>query len=103
MPAARSGAAVVRQTRLWLGLVLFTYLTTHFVNHALGLVSIDAMLAGREWFVLLWRSYPGTLALYTALLVHLSLAYWSLYRRARSVCPDGRRCSSASASPSRCS
>jgi adenylate cyclase len=81
MPGARSGAAVVRQTRLWLGLVLFTYLTTHFLNHALGLVSIDAMLAGREWFVLLWRSYLGTLALYTALTVHLSLAYWSLYRR----------------------
>ena len=81
MPAARSGAAVVRQTRLWLGLVLFTYLATHFLNHALGLVSLDAMLAGREWFVLLWRSYPGTIGLYTALVVHLSLAYWSLYRR----------------------
>src|SRR5512144_2430817 len=81
MPAARSGAAVVRQTRLWLGLVLFTYLTTHFLNHALGLVSIDAMLAGREWFVLLWRSYLGTLGLYAALTVHLSLAYWSLYVR----------------------
>ncbi len=81
MPAARSAAAVVRQTRLWLGLVLFTYLTTHFLNHALGLISIDAMLAGREWFVLLWRSYLGTLALYTALTGHLLLAYWSLYRR----------------------
>ena len=81
MPAARSGAAVVRQTRLWLGLVLFTYLTTHFLNHALGLVSIDAMLAGRGWFVLLWRSHLGTLTLYTALLGHLFLAYWSLYRR----------------------
>jgi adenylate cyclase len=45
MPAARSGAAVVRQTRLWLGLVLFTYLTTHFLNHALGLVSIDLQLS----------------------------------------------------------
>src|SRR5689334_211007 len=81
MPTARSGAAVVRQTRLWLGLVLFTYLTTHFLNHALGLISLDAMMAGRDWFVLLWRSRAGTLALYTALLGHLFLAYWSLYRR----------------------
>jgi len=64
-----------------LGLVLFTYLTTHFLNHALGLISIDAMLAGRGWFVLLWRGYLGTLALYTALTGHLLLAYWSLYRR----------------------
>ena len=81
MSTARSGAAVVRQTRLWMGLVLFTYLTTHFLNHALGLISLDAMAAGREWFLLLWRSRAGTVALYTALLVHLSLAYWSLYRR----------------------
>jgi len=81
MPPARSAAAVVRQIRLWAGLVLFTYLTTHFLNHALGLVSVDAMLAGREWFVLLWRSRLGTLALYTAFTVHLLLAYWSLYRR----------------------
>ena len=81
MSTARSGAAVVRQTRLWLGLVLFTYLTTHFLNHALGLISLDAMAVGREWFLLLWRSRAGTVALYTALFVHLSLGYWSLYRR----------------------
>jgi adenylate cyclase len=81
MPAARSAAAVVRQVRLWSGLVLFTYLTTHYLNHALGLISIDAMLAGRDWFVVLWRSRLGTLALYGAITVHLLLAYWSLYRR----------------------
>ena len=81
MPPPRSAAAVVRQIRLWAGLVLFTYLTTHFLNHSFGLISIDAMLAGREWFVLLWRSRLGTLALYTAFTVHLLLAYWSLYRR----------------------
>jgi adenylate cyclase len=39
------------------------------------------MMAGRDWFVLLWRSRAGTLALYTALFGHLLLAYWSLYRR----------------------
>ena len=81
MPPTRSAAAVVRQIRLWAGLVLFTYLTTHFLNHSFGLISIDAMLAGREWFVLLWRSRLGTLALYTAFTVHLLLAFWSLYRR----------------------
>ena len=81
MPPARSAAAVVRQIRLWAGLVLLTYLTTHFLNHSFGLISIDAMLAGREWFVLLWRSRLGTLALYTAFTVHILLAYWSLYRR----------------------
>jgi adenylate cyclase len=77
----RSAAAVVRQIRLWTGLVLFTYLTTHFLNHALGLVSLDAMAAGQEWFVLVWRSLPGTIALYGSFSIHNWLALWALYRR----------------------
>ncbi len=81
MPPARSAAAAVRQIRLWTGLVLFTYLTTHFLNHALGLVSLEAMAAGQEWFVLLWRSWPGTIALYGSFSIHNLLALWALYRR----------------------
>ena len=81
MPPARSAAAVVRQIRLWTGLVLFTYLTTHFLNHALGLVSLEAMAAGQGWFVLIWRSLPGTVALYGSFGIHNLLALWALYRR----------------------
>jgi len=81
MPPARSAAAVVRQIRLWTGLVLFSYLTTHFANHALGLVSLDAMAAGQEWFILVWRSWPGTIALYGSFSIHNLLALWALYRR----------------------
>lgn len=81
MPPARSAAAVVRQIRLWTGLVLFTYLTTHFLNHALGLISLEAMAAGQEWFVLVWRSWPGTIALYGSFSIHNLLALWALYRR----------------------
>ena len=33
----------VRQVRLACGLVLFAYLVSHFVNHALGNVSTDAL------------------------------------------------------------
>ncbi len=81
MPPASSSAAVVIQVRLWSGLVLFAYLTTHFLNHALGLVSLDAMTAGRDWFGLLWRSLPGTIALYASFSTHNVLALWALYRR----------------------
>jgi adenylate cyclase len=81
MPPARSAAAVVRQIRLWTGLVLFTYLTTHFLNHALGLVSLEAMAAGQDRFVLVWRSLPGTIALYGSFGIHNLLALWALYRR----------------------
>ncbi len=75
-----SGSLAVR-TRLATGLILFTFLTTHYLNHALGLVSLGAMEDGRLWFLLLWRNPVGTLALYGALLTHFGLALWSLYRR----------------------
>jgi adenylate cyclase len=71
----------VRRTRLVTGLILLTYLSTHLLNHALGLISLDAMEWGRQWFLLLWRNPLGTAALYGALLTHLGLAIWALYLR----------------------
>ncbi|MSP39770.1 MAG: adenylate/guanylate cyclase domain-containing protein [Deltaproteobacteria bacterium] len=73
----------VRRTRLITGLILLTYLSTHLLNHALGLISLDAMEWGRYWFLLLWRNPLGTIALYGALLTHFSLALWALYQRRR--------------------
>jgi adenylate cyclase len=71
----------LRRVRLTTGLVLFTYLATHLANHSLGLISLDAMEWGREWFLLLWRNPLGTAALYASLLVHFSLALWAIYQR----------------------
>ena len=71
----------IRQLRLWSGLVLLAYLATHFANHALGLISLDQMEEGREWFLLLWRNPLATAVLYVSLVVHALLAFWSLYRR----------------------
>jgi adenylate cyclase len=72
---------IARPTRLISGLVLLTYLTTHFINHALGLISLQAMEEGRFWFLALWRNPLATAALYGALIIHLGLAFYSLYRR----------------------
>src|SRR5215467_9652927 len=71
----------IRRIRLTAGLVLLTYLTTHFINHALGLISLDAMEAGRVWFLALWRNPVATVLLYGSLIIHISLAFYSLYRR----------------------
>jgi adenylate cyclase len=71
----------IRRTRLVTGLVLFSYLTTHLLNHALGLISLDAMEAGRVWFLALWRNPIGTTAFYGSLLVHFGLALWAIYQR----------------------
>jgi len=71
----------VRRLRLAAGLVLLTYVVLHFLNHSLGLISLAAMEAGRWWFLALWRSWPGTVALYGAIIVHGILALWLLYQR----------------------
>ncbi|GIX48545.1 MAG: adenylate/guanylate cyclase domain-containing protein [Candidatus Tectimicrobiota bacterium] len=82
-------AATVRRLRLASGLMLFTFVLTHLLNHALGLVSLAAMEAGRRLFLALWRHPLGTLALYGALLLHLGLALWALYQRRRLRMPWG--------------
>jgi len=71
----------VRRTRLVTGFILFTYLSTHLLNHSLGLISLEAMEAGRVWFLALWRNAAGTTALYGSLLVHFGLALWAIYQR----------------------
>jgi adenylate cyclase len=74
-------AVHVRRLRLAAAFVLLTYVVLHFLNHSLGLVSLAAMEAGRWWFLALWRSWPGTVALYGAIVVHGVLALWLLYQR----------------------
>ena len=71
----------IRRTRLVTGLVLFSYLTTHLLNHALGLISLDAMEGGRVWFLALWRNPVATTAFYGSLLLHFGLALWAIYQR----------------------
>src|SRR5215471_10348599 len=72
---------MIGRFRLWSGYVLFFYVVTHFLNHALGLISLHALEIGRSGFVLLWDNPIGQTALFSALFVHLSLAFWSLYKR----------------------
>ena len=73
--------------RLGSGLVLMIFLTSHLINHALGIHSLAWMEAGRRIFDLVWRSTPGTVILCAALVLHLGLVLWSLYRRTNLVIP----------------
>ena len=71
----------VRQLRLACGLVLFSYVTLHYLDHALGNISVAAMEAGLVVHKAIWQSVPGAILLYSALLTHMSLGFWALYER----------------------
>lgn len=71
----------LRQVRLICGMILFSYLLSHYLNHALGNISLNAMEYGLRFHVAFWQSPVGTLLLYPALAVHASLGLWALYRR----------------------
>jgi len=72
---------LINRTRLYSGLVLFTYVSIHLINHSLGLISVATMQAMLDVVENIWESIPGTIVLYGALLTHLSLALLALYRR----------------------
>jgi adenylate cyclase len=71
----------VRQVRLASGLVLFAYLVSHFLNHALGNISMDALAAGVHYHVAFWQFPPVAIVFYASVLVHTGLGIWALYER----------------------
>src|SRR6516225_3322664 len=58
---------MVGRLRLWSGYVLLFYVTTHLLNHALGLISLRVVEMGRVWFVYIWQGLAGQTVLYGAL------------------------------------
>lgn len=72
---------MIRRIRLTTGLILFAFVTGHLLNHSFGIHSLALMEAGRAWFVLIWRTPVGSIALVGSLIIHLLLAAWALYDR----------------------
>jgi len=71
----------VRQIRLACGLVLFAYLLSHFINHALGNISLNALATGVKYHTAFWKSLPVSTVLYSAATAHAGLGIWALYQR----------------------
>ena len=71
----------IRQVRLACGLVLFTYLLSHFINHALGNISLAAMAKGISYHAAFWKSLPIAIVFYSAATAHTGLGFWALYER----------------------
>ena len=71
----------LRQVRLVSGSILFAYLVSHFLNHALGNVSLEAMADGVRWHTAFWQFLPVAIVFYAACIVHTGLGLWALYER----------------------
>ena len=70
-----------RNLRLASGLVMAFFVATHLLNHALGLVSLQVMEAGRIVFLAFWRETPAGPIFLASVLIHIALAYHAIYRR----------------------
>ncbi|PLX37347.1 MAG: hypothetical protein C0605_07675, partial [Hyphomicrobiales bacterium] len=70
-----------QKLRLISGLVLFTFAGFHFFNHALGLISLEAMQQFQDWRHVVTRSAAGGLVLVAAIITHPTMALIKLARR----------------------
>src|SRR5712671_2881844 len=80
---------MIRRLRLASGLVMFAYVTTHFVNHSLGLVSVQVMDRALEHIYHYWASLLGSVLLYGAFATDIIA-----WRSGRSGCVARSRCRS---------
>src|SRR5262249_51102184 len=71
----------LRQIPLVSGRILFAYLVSHFLNHALGNISLEAMDAGVRWHTAFWQFLPVSIVFYAACFAHAGLGLWALYER----------------------
>ena len=81
MFSERLSSSMRRNLRMASGLILFTYIGAHLLNHALGLISLDTAEAGMEIAVEVWYSLPGTVLLYGAFATHFMMALFAVYER----------------------
>lgn len=71
----------MRQVRLVCGVILFCYVISHFLNHALGNISVEAMEAGVYYHTAFWQFLPVSIVFYGAALTHMGLGIYALYQR----------------------
>src|SRR5262252_4691024 len=72
---------MIRRLRLFSGLVMLAYVTMHLLNHAVGLISLEAMEDVLWYIFRIWSNRPAQSLLYGSFLVHYTLALWALWQR----------------------
>ncbi|MCB1971583.1 MAG: adenylate/guanylate cyclase domain-containing protein [Geminicoccaceae bacterium] len=77
----------VRRLRIGSGLVLFSFTTTHLINHAFGLISYEAAEAARRTALGSWHTDWGSSIVLAALFVHVGATLTGLARRRSLLLP----------------
>jgi adenylate cyclase len=72
---------MIRRLRLFSGLAMLAYVTMHLLNHAVGLISLEAMEDVLWYIFRIWSNRPAQALLYGSFLVHYTLALWALWQR----------------------
>lgn len=72
---------VLQRLRLASGLILFLFALAHFLNTAVGLVSLEQMDQLDRWRIVVTRSLPGSIILAAALAIHILLAVYKVATR----------------------
>ena len=72
---------IIRQARMYSGLIIFLYVTIHLLNHSLGLVSIKLMDQVSDYVSNFVRINAVSAILYLSFLIHLVFGLSSLFKR----------------------
>ena len=80
-PNKNTSAIAMRALRIWSGLFLLAFVTSHLINLSLGLISIDTMDAARPYLSGVWTGPIVGLLLSVSLISHFVLGLWALYVR----------------------
>ena len=71
---------IIKNGRIFSGLVLFFYVLGHLINHSFGIFSIRALDESRIIFNYLWRNPIGTTLLYSSFLIHIFINLISIFQ-----------------------
>ena len=70
-----------QRIRIITGLVIYIYVLTHLLNHAVGILGLVPLEIARSHFLGFWRSPAMFLVLPLSLLFHIFTALWFMYHK----------------------
>ncbi|WP_163833586.1 adenylate/guanylate cyclase domain-containing protein [Spartinivicinus ruber] len=66
--------------RLISGLILFSFVLTHLLNHAAGIISFQMQNQWQQWLLGPWQAGIGNILLISSLIIHALNAVYSIYQ-----------------------